>query len=188
MLYLAGLPYRPMSSMPLRMPPTLRMIRPVARPIAALAMSPGFSAPVPLLMRMSIADRSVDGPERRPRGGADRCGAEARAAIKRQRSWPTWPNGPGMGGAGSRDAPRPLRTVLCRHRKIARRWVRIEHVNSSFKRRRILTETIRMWKDGMRDMVMEIGCTLYNLRVRLTPSWTPILSLHRRARAMKGIP
>jgi hypothetical protein len=61
------------------------------------------------------------------------------------------------------------------NRAIARRRVRIEHVNSSVKRCRMLKETIRMWKDGIRDMVMEIGCGLHNLRIRLTPSWTPMV-------------
>lgn len=61
------------------------------------------------------------------------------------------------------------------NREIAQRRVRIEHVNSSVKRCRMLKETIRMWKDGMRDMVMEIGCALHNFRVRLTPSWTPMV-------------
>ena len=61
------------------------------------------------------------------------------------------------------------------NREIARRRVRIEHVNSSVKRCRMLKETIRMWKDGMRDMVMEIGCALHNSRVRLTTSWTPMV-------------
>jgi DDE superfamily endonuclease len=60
------------------------------------------------------------------------------------------------------------------NRKISRRRVRIEHVNSSVKRCRMLKETIRVWKAGIRDMVMEIGCALHNFRVRLTPSWTPI--------------
>ena len=58
---------------------------------------------------------------------------------------------------------------------MARRRVRIEHVNSSVKRCRMLKETIRMWKDGMRDMVMEIGCALHNFRVRFTASWTPMV-------------
>ena len=58
---------------------------------------------------------------------------------------------------------------------IARRRVRIEHVNSSVKRCRMLKETIRMWKDGIRDMVMEIGCALHNFRVRLTASWSPMV-------------
>lgn len=61
------------------------------------------------------------------------------------------------------------------NRKIARRRVRIEHVNSSVKRCRMLKETIRMWKDGIRDMVMEIGCALHNFRVRFTPSWIPMV-------------
>ena len=61
------------------------------------------------------------------------------------------------------------------HREISRRRVRIEHVNSSVKRCRMLKETIRLGKDGMRDMVMEIGCALHNFRVRVTPSWTPMV-------------
>jgi hypothetical protein len=39
----------------------------------------------------------------------------------------------------------------------------------------MLKETIRMWNADIRDLVMEIGCTLHNFRVRLTPSWTPML-------------
>jgi hypothetical protein len=61
------------------------------------------------------------------------------------------------------------------NRKLARRRVRIDHVKSSVKRCRMLKETIRLWKDGIRDMVMEIGCALHHFRVRLTPSWTPIV-------------
>jgi hypothetical protein len=61
------------------------------------------------------------------------------------------------------------------NREVSRRRVRIEQVNSSVKRCRMLTETIRMWKEGMRDMVMEIGWALHNFRVRVTPSWTPMV-------------
>jgi hypothetical protein len=61
------------------------------------------------------------------------------------------------------------------NREIARRRVRIEHVNSSVKRCRMLKETIRMWKAGIRDMVMDIGCALHNFRVRLTLSWAPMV-------------
>jgi DDE superfamily endonuclease len=61
------------------------------------------------------------------------------------------------------------------NRKLARRRVRIEHVNSRVKRCRMLKETIRLWQNGIRDMVMEIGCALHNFRVRLTPSWTPMV-------------
>jgi hypothetical protein len=67
------------------------------------------------------------------------------------------------------------RAQKARNRKLARRRVCIEHVNSSVKRCRMLKETIRMWKAGIRDMVMEIGCALHNFRVRLTPSWTPMV-------------
>jgi len=66
-------------------------------------------------------------------------------------------------------------TQKARNRKISRRRVRIEHVNSSVKRCRMRKETIRMWKARIRDMVMEIGCALHNFRVRLTPSWTPMI-------------
>jgi DDE superfamily endonuclease len=61
------------------------------------------------------------------------------------------------------------------HRKLARRRVRIEPVNSRVKRGRMLKETIRLWKNGIRDMVMDIGCALHNFRVRLTPSWMPMV-------------
>lgn len=56
---------------------------------------------------------------------------------------------------------------------LARRRVRIEHVNSSVKRCRILKDPIRLFKDSARDMVMEIGCALHNFRVRLNP-WKPM--------------
>jgi DDE superfamily endonuclease len=59
-------------------------------------------------------------------------------------------------------------------REVSRRRVRIEHVQSSVKRCRMLKETIRMGKEGRRDLVMEIGCALHTFRVRVTPSWTPM--------------
>ena len=46
---------------------------------------------------------------------------------------------------------------------------RIEHVNSSVKRCRIVKDRIRLWKLGIRDLVMEICCALHNFRVRLGP-------------------
>jgi hypothetical protein len=67
------------------------------------------------------------------------------------------------------------RVQNARNRKSARRRVRIEHVNSRVKRCRMRKETIRMWKAGIRDIVMEIGCALHNFRVRFTPSWTPMV-------------
>lgn len=56
----------------------------------------------------------------------------------------------------------------------SKRRVRIEHVNSSVKRCRILKDTIRLFKDDVRDTVAEIGCALHNFRVRLSP-WQPLL-------------
>jgi DDE superfamily endonuclease len=49
------------------------------------------------------------------------------------------------------------------------RRLRIEHVNSSVKRCRIVKDRIRLWKEGVRDVVMEICCALHNFRVRLMP-------------------
>jgi DDE superfamily endonuclease len=49
------------------------------------------------------------------------------------------------------------------------RRLRIEHVNSSVKRCRIVQDRLRLWKEGIRDLVMEICCALHNFRVRLTP-------------------
>ncbi len=54
------------------------------------------------------------------------------------------------------------------------RRLRIEHVNSSVKRCRIVKDRIRLWKEGGRDLVMEICCALHNFRVRLSP-WQPMV-------------
>jgi hypothetical protein len=61
------------------------------------------------------------------------------------------------------------------HRKISRRRVRIEHVNSRVNRCRMRQATLRVWNAGIRAMVMEIGWALHNFRVRLTPSWTSMI-------------
>jgi hypothetical protein len=66
------------------------------------------------------------------------------------------------------------RAQKARNRKLARRRVRIEHVNSSVKRCRIVKDRIRLWKEGVRDLVMELCCALHNFRVRLTP-WQPMI-------------
>ena len=57
---------------------------------------------------------------------------------------------------------------------LSQRRLRIEHVNSSVKRCRIVKDRIRLWKEGVRDLVMEICCALHNFRVRLTP-WQPMV-------------
>jgi DDE superfamily endonuclease len=54
------------------------------------------------------------------------------------------------------------------------RRLRIEHVNSSVKRCRIVKDRIRLWKQGVRDLVMELCCALHNFRVRLHP-WLPMI-------------
>ena len=51
---------------------------------------------------------------------------------------------------------------------------RIEHVNSNVKRCRIVKDRIRLWKQGVRDLVMELCCALHNFRVRLNP-WLPMI-------------
>jgi hypothetical protein len=35
-------------------------------------------------------------------------------------------------------------------------------------------DRIRLWKQGVRDVVMEISCALHNFRLRLTP-WQPMV-------------
>jgi DDE superfamily endonuclease len=54
------------------------------------------------------------------------------------------------------------------------RRLRIAHVHSSVKRCRIMKDRIRLWKEGVRDLVMERCCALHNFRVRLTP-WQPMV-------------
>ena len=54
------------------------------------------------------------------------------------------------------------------------RRLRIEHGNSSVKRCRIVKDRSRLWKQGVRDLVMELCCALHNVRVRLNP-WLPMM-------------
>jgi hypothetical protein len=60
------------------------------------------------------------------------------------------------------------------NRRIARRRVRIEHVNSRVKRCRIVQDTSRLRKAEVHDRVMEVCCALHNFRVRLSP-WQPMV-------------
>ena len=60
------------------------------------------------------------------------------------------------------------------NRRLARRRVRIEHVNSSVKRCRIVHDTSRLRKAGVRDLIREICCALHNFRLRLMP-WQPMV-------------
>jgi hypothetical protein len=52
--------------------------------------------------------------------------------------------------------------------------VRIEHVNSSVKRCRIVKDICRLRVVGARDAVMEIACSLHNFRLSLHP-WQPLI-------------
>jgi hypothetical protein len=51
---------------------------------------------------------------------------------------------------------------------------RIEPVNSSVKRCRIVQDRSHLWKQGIRDVVMALCGALHNFRVRLTP-WQPMV-------------
>ena len=55
------------------------------------------------------------------------------------------------------------------NRQISSRRVRIEHVNSSVKRCRVIKDTLRLLKKGIRDFLIEICCALHNFRVSLAP-------------------
>ena len=57
---------------------------------------------------------------------------------------------------------------------LPQRRLRIEPGNSSVKRCRIVKDRSRLWKQGVRDLVMELCCALHNFRVRLTP-WQPMV-------------
>ena len=54
------------------------------------------------------------------------------------------------------------------------RRLRIEPVHSRVKRCRIVQDRIRLGKEGVRDLVMELCCALHNFRVRLNP-WQPMV-------------
>jgi len=66
------------------------------------------------------------------------------------------------------------RSQKAANRRIARRRLRIEHINSRVKRCRIVHDTNCLRKAGVRDMVMEVCCALHTVRVRLTP-WQPMI-------------
>jgi hypothetical protein len=73
--------------------------------------------------------------------------------------------------------PRGAELTLEQHlanQVLHQRRLRIEHVHSSVKRCRIVKDRIRLWKEGVRDLVMELCCALHNFRVRLHP-WLPMI-------------
>ena len=72
-----------------------------------------------------------------------------------------------------RGEERPLEQHVA-NQAVHQRRLRIEHGNSRVKRCRIVQDRIRLWKEGVRDIVMELCCALHNFRVRLTP-WQPMV-------------
>src|SRR5204862_7062782 len=73
--------------------------------------------------------------------------------------------------------PRGAEPTLEQHlanQVLHQRRLRIEHVNSSVKRCRIVKDRIRLWKEGVRDLVMALGCALHTFRVRRHP-WLPMI-------------
>ena len=52
--------------------------------------------------------------------------------------------------------------------------IRIEHVNSSVKRCRIVKDICRLLVVGAQDAVMEIACSLHNFRIAMHP-WQPLV-------------
>jgi DDE superfamily endonuclease len=55
------------------------------------------------------------------------------------------------------------------NRRISSMRMRIEHAIGGVKRYRIVKDTIRLLKDGMRDAVMETCCGLHNFRLQYRP-------------------
>ena len=93
------------------------------------------------------------------------------------RIWASWPSRSRRWRSSCR--PRTRGQELTQEQEWAnqalnQRRLRIEHVNSSVKRCRIVKDRIRLWKQGIRDLVMELCCALHNFRVRLTP-WQPMV-------------
>src|SRR5437879_13156756 len=73
--------------------------------------------------------------------------------------------------------PRGAELTLEQHRAnqvLHQRRLRIEHVTSGVKWCRIVKARIRLWKEGVRDLVMERCCVLHTFRVRLT-LWQPMV-------------
>ena len=55
------------------------------------------------------------------------------------------------------------------NRRISSIQIRIEHAIGGVKRYRIVKDTIRLLKDGLRDTVMETCCGLHNFRLLYRP-------------------
>lgn len=60
------------------------------------------------------------------------------------------------------------------NRQISSIRMRIEHAIGGVKRYRIVKDTIRLLKDGIRDAVMETCCGLHNFRLEYRPWHYPL--------------
>jgi hypothetical protein len=67
---------------------------------------------------------------------------------------------------------RPAKTSCGQARP--QRRLRIEPGKRRVARCRIVQDRLRLWKQGVRDLVMELCCVLHTFRVRLTP-WQPMV-------------
>jgi len=68
--------------------------------------------------------------------------------------------------ASSGMASSPTRRASCPSRSL--------NLNSSVKRCRVVKDRLRLWTEGIRDLVMARCGALHNCRVRLTP-WQPMV-------------
>jgi hypothetical protein len=55
------------------------------------------------------------------------------------------------------------------NRRISSISIRIEHAIGGVKRHRIVKDKIRLFKDGIRDSIMETCCGLHNFRLQYQP-------------------
>jgi hypothetical protein len=72
--------------------------------------------------------------------------------------------------------PRGQELTLAQHltnQTLHQRRRRSEHVHRSVKRCRMVQDRIRLWKPGVRDLMMARCWALHHFRVRLTP-WQPM--------------
>jgi hypothetical protein len=58
--------------------------------------------------------------------------------------------------------------------QLHKRRLRIAYGNSRVKRGRIVKDRMRLWKQGIHDVVRALCCSLHHCRVRLTP-WQPMI-------------
>lgn len=63
-----------------------------------------------------------------------------------------------------RGKPRPPEQVAY-NRACSQQRVVIEHAIGLCKRWRVLRDTLRLRREGLRDLLMELGCGLHNLRL-----------------------